>query len=267
MMDAAGLTGPTWEAWRTFWREVYALPMDAADLERFTRHTGRSVLPPTPVREGWLIVGRRDGKSRMAAMAALFQGIRRDYTKLLAPGERGVIPVIAADRQQARSTLGYLKGLVRLPAFAPYVVKVLRDHVELRTGAETRVGTASFRTVRGYTLIGVVCEEISFWLSDQSGSNPDSEIPAALRPGMATVPGALLLGLSSPYAAKGELYLANAAAGALVLAGVVTKRPPRRHGVGRGGAGIASGMALRLAARHADGGMICSRSSVRRRAH
>ena len=207
-MDAAGLTGATWGAWRTFWRAVYALAMEAADLATFTRHTGRQVPPSAPVREAWLIVGRRGGKSRNAALAALFAGIRRDYTALLAPGERAVIPVLAADRQQARATLGYLKGLLRLPAFAPYVGRVLRDHVELRTGAEIRVSTASFRTTRGYTLAGVVAEEVAFWLSEDTGANPDSEVLGALRPGMATVPGALLLGLSSPYAARGELYKA-----------------------------------------------------------
>jgi hypothetical protein len=209
MMDAAGLAGPTWEAWRTFWRAVYALPMDMADVVRYQRHTGRTGAPTTPVREAWLIVGRRGGKSRSAALAALFQGIRRDYAALLAPGERAVVPVIAADRLQARATLSYLKGLLQMPAFAPYVGRVLRDYVELRTGAEIRVSTASYRTTRGYTLIGVVAEEVSFWLNDETGANPDSEVLGALRPGMATVPGALLLGISSPYAAKGELYKAH----------------------------------------------------------
>ncbi len=208
MMDAAGLVGPTWEAWRTFWRAVYALPMAEGDCERLARHTGRTAPPTAPVREAWQIVGRRGGKSRMAALSALFQGIRRNYAAILAPGERGVIPVIAADRQQARSTLGYLRGLVRMPAFERYVVRVLKDSIELKTGVEIRVGTASFRTVRGYTLIGVVLEEVAFWLSDETGANPDSEILAALRPGMATVPDALLLGLSSPYAARGELHKA-----------------------------------------------------------
>jgi len=208
-MDAAELTGPTWCAWRTFWRAVYALPMDAADLERFARHTGRAAPPVAPVREGWLVVGRRGGKSRSAALAALYQGIRRDYTQLLAPGERGIVPVLAADRLQARRTLAYLKGLVRLPAFAPFVGRVLKDHVELRTGAEIRVYSASYRTVRGATLCGVIAEEVAFWLSDETGANPDSEILQALRPGMATVPGALLLGLSTPYAAKGEIYKAH----------------------------------------------------------
>jgi hypothetical protein len=209
MMDAAGLMGASWEAWRTFWRAAYALPNDDVDRERFTRHTGRQAPPVAPVREAWLIVGRRGGKSRMSALAALFQAIRRDFNALLAPGERGVIPIIAADRQQARSTLGYLKGLLRLDAFAVYVARTLRDSVELTTGAEIRVGTASYRTTRGYTLAGVVAEEVAFWLSDETGANPDSEILAALRPGMATVSGALLLGMSSPYAARGELYKAH----------------------------------------------------------
>lgn len=209
MMDLARLTGPTWEAWRTFWRAVYALPMSAADLERFTRHTGRQTPPAAPVREAWLIVGRRGGKSRSAALAALYQGLRRDYSTLLAPGERGVVPVLAADRAQSRATLGYLKGLLQLPAFAPYCARILKDRVDLTTGVEIRVHTASFRTTRGYTLVGVICEEVAYWLSDDTGSNPDSEILGALRPGMATVPGALLLGLSSPYATKGELYKAH----------------------------------------------------------
>jgi hypothetical protein len=138
----------------------------------------------------------------------LYQGIRRDWTGLLAPGERAVCPVVAADRLQARATLGYLKGLLHLPAFQRYGARMLKDHVELTTGAEIRVSTASYRTTRGYTLIGVVAEEVAFWLNEETGANPDCEILAALRPGMATVPGALLLGLSSPYAAKGELYKA-----------------------------------------------------------
>ncbi|MGD0484696.1 MAG: hypothetical protein ABSB58_08605, partial [Gemmatimonadales bacterium] len=181
MMDAAGLTGPTWEAWRTFWRAVYALPMSEADLERFTRHTGRQTPPPAPVREAWLIVGRRGGKSRSAALVALFQGIRRDHRSLLAPGERAVVPVIAADRQQARATLGYLKGLLHLPVFSCYRTRMLKDSVELTTGAEIRVSTASYRTTRGYTLIGIVAEEVAFWLSDETGANPDSEVLGALR--------------------------------------------------------------------------------------
>jgi hypothetical protein len=209
MMDVAGLTGPSWEAWRSFWRAVYALPMDDTDRERFTRHTGRQAPPAAPVREAWLIVGRRGGKSRMAALAALYSAVRRDWTQVLAPGEIGMVPVIAADRLQARATLGYLKGLLHLPAFQPYVWRNLRESVALTNNTEIRVSTASYRTVRGYTMIGAVLEEVAFWFSESTGANPDAEILAALRPGMATVRDALLLGLSSPYAARGELFKAH----------------------------------------------------------
>jgi hypothetical protein len=82
MMDAAGLMGASWEAWRTFWRAAYALPNDDVDRERFTRHTGRQAPPVAPVREAWLIVGRRGGKSRMSALAALFQAIRRESPQI-----------------------------------------------------------------------------------------------------------------------------------------------------------------------------------------
>ncbi len=209
VMDLVGLVDESWEAWRTFWRAVYALPMDAVDLERYERHTGRSAVPAVPVREAWMPIGRRAGKSRMAALAALFAGVRRNYTTILAPGELAVVPVIAADRTQAMGTLRYLKGMTGMDAFRPYLHKTLKEAVELKTGSVIRVGAASYRAVRGATLAGVVCDEIAFWTSEDSAANPDHEILTALRPGMATMPDALLLGLSSPYAAKGELFRAH----------------------------------------------------------
>lgn len=45
----------------------------------------------------------------------------------------------------------------------------------------------------------------AFWLTDEASSNPDSEILAAVRPGLATTGGPMFL-ISSPYARKGELW-------------------------------------------------------------
>src|SRR5262249_41747594 len=67
------------------------------------------------------------------------------------------------------------------------------------------VHTASFRAVRGYTAVAAICDEVAFWRTEES-ANPDTEIIAALRPAMATVPGGLLLGISSPYARRGILW-------------------------------------------------------------
>src|SRR5262249_26076894 len=68
------------------------------------------------------------------------------------------------------------------------------------------IQTASFRTVRGYTIIAALLDEIGFWRTDEGFANPDQEIIAALRPAMLTIPGAMLLAASSPYAKRGELW-------------------------------------------------------------
>jgi len=206
-MADAGMTGESWAAWRTFWRSVFALPLAPAEVDVFRRHTGRSAPPERPVREVFQIIGRRGGKTRNAALAALWLGCRENYHASLAPGERAVVACVGADRGQARQVLGYLKGLAEAPAFRPYVTRTFTETVLLATGARIEVHAASYRTTRGYTIAGVVADELAFWRTEDS-ANPDTEILAALRPGMATVPGALLAGLSTPYARRGELFKA-----------------------------------------------------------
>ena len=68
--------------------------------------------------------------------------------------------------------------------------------------------TSSFRTVRGYTIVAAICDELAFWRSDES-ANPDVEILKAIRPAMVMIPNALLLAISSPYAKRGALWDAH----------------------------------------------------------
>jgi hypothetical protein len=72
-------------------------------------------------------------------------------------------------------------------------------------GICVEVHTASYRSVRGYSVVAALCDEAGYWRSDES-TNPDSEILAALRPAMATIPNALLMVLSTPYARAGVLW-------------------------------------------------------------
>lgn len=205
VMGAAGIIG--WLAWRAFLKAVFALPMSDEELAIYRRHTERDVPPETQVAEGWLAIGRRGGKTRIAAMCAHYLAIRFDASPL-APGEVAVIPLIAADRKQARQMLGYLRGFCALPEFSGYVKRQLKEAVEYHTGVIVEIHSGTYRATRGYTCPAVICDEVAFWYSDEASANPDSEILGALRPAMSTIPDALLLGLSSPYAAKGELYKA-----------------------------------------------------------
>ncbi len=174
-MDAAGMVGESWAAWRVVAKAIHAIPMTADELVIYQRHTGRTTSPTTPVAEAWLIVGRRGGKSRFDAVSALHAGIRRDYRTILAPGEQATIPIIAADKKQARTVMRYLRGLCDLPAFKPSVGRQL------------------------------ACDELAFWSTEDS-AEPDSEVIDAIRPGMATILDALLLCSSTPYARRGELF-------------------------------------------------------------
>lgn len=82
------------------------------------------------------------------------------------------------------------------------------QEIDLNNRVTIEVHTASFRSVRGYTVLAALCDEIAFWRTDDS-ANPDRAILDALRPAMATVPGALLIGLGTPYRRAGALYEAH----------------------------------------------------------
>jgi hypothetical protein len=56
------------------------------------------------------------------------------------------------------------------------------------------------------TLFRSSIDEVAFWRSDETSANPDVEILRALRPGLASIPGSMLLIASSPYAKRGELH-------------------------------------------------------------
>jgi hypothetical protein len=194
----------SWGPWVTALKAIFALPLDEPELALYRQHTGGSAPPLAPAREAWLVVGRRGGKSLIAALVAVYLATCRTYR--LAVGERGMLMVIAADRRQARVVFRYIGGFLdAVPALAALVERRTRESVYLTNGVTVEVHTASFRAVRGYTIVGVVADEIAYWPAEDS-ANPDIEILNAVRPGMATVPGALLLAISSPYARRGALW-------------------------------------------------------------
>jgi hypothetical protein len=80
------------------------------------------------------------------------------------------------------------------------------EQITLSNRVIIEIATASFRTSRGYSIAAVLADEVAFWRSEESSANPDVEIMRAVRPGMASIPGSILLLASSPYAKKGELY-------------------------------------------------------------
>lgn len=114
--------------------------------------------------------------------------------------------MIAADRQQARELMGYVKGNFEHPSLAHLVESSTSEEVRLTNRVRIEVHTASYRSTRGYTMLGGLADEIAFWHNETGSANPDKEVLTAIKPGMATVPGSILLALSSPYAQRGVLW-------------------------------------------------------------
>ena len=196
----------SWQAWFTFLAALFGLPLTPEQLEVYHSCTGRELAPTVRATEGWLVCGRRAGKSFILALVAVFLSAFFDWRPYLGIGERGTVMIIAADRKQARTIMRYIKGLIQLVPMLRQLIQAERlEGLDLTNGVTIEVHTCSFRTVRGYTVLAALCDEMAFWQGEES-SSPDAEVVAALRPAMATVPNAMLLCASSPYARKGVLW-------------------------------------------------------------
>jgi hypothetical protein len=197
---------PSWDVWKAFLAGVFGLPMTAAQRALWEHLTQRP--PPTSAtRETVMICGRRSGKSRCAALIAVYLACCRDWEPYLSPGEVATIPVISADQKSSRTVMRYVKAFLEVPALRGRIVgKPLVQSVMLTPRVQIEVQTASFRAVRSYTVVTAICDEIAFWRTNEESANPDREIIQALTPAMASVPGSMLVILSSPYARKGVLW-------------------------------------------------------------
>jgi hypothetical protein len=98
-----------------------------------------------------------------------------------------------------------LAQLTTIPMLRELIERETAASFDLHQDVTIEVHSASFKTTRGYTIISALCDEIAFWPTDDS-AEPDYEVLNALRPGMATIPGAMLLCASSPYARRGALW-------------------------------------------------------------
>jgi hypothetical protein len=195
----------SWAVWFSILAAIFALPMDTRQLAHYQQVSGRTRPPTDVARDVTLVIGRRGGKSRVLALIATYLAVFVDHSAHLSPGELGVVQVLAADRRQARVILRYIKAFLRVPMLVRLIEGEREESVSLTNGIVIEVTTSSFRTVRGRTVVAALLDELAFWQSEDSAS-PDTEVIAAIRPSMSTIPESMLLLSSSPYARRGALY-------------------------------------------------------------
>jgi hypothetical protein len=196
--------GDSWALWVAILRAAEGLPLSPEQLAAFREVAERD--PPTSrIRELWCICGRRAGKDSIASAICTVAALG-DYSPYLRPGEPAVIMCLACDRSQAAIVHKYISAYFKtVPLLQPLVSRETDDGLELVNNVEIIVSTNPFRSVRGRTIVACVFDEIGFWRLDDSAS-PDFEVYSAVEPGMATLPDAMLIGISSPYRRSGLLY-------------------------------------------------------------
>jgi hypothetical protein len=113
---------------------------------------------------------------------------------------------LACDRHQAAIVHSYNKAYFeRIPALAALVLRMDGTTIELKNGVVIEVHTNSYRAVRGRTLLCVIMDEVSFW-RDESYASPDMEVYGAVSPGLARMPGSMLIMISSAHKRTGLIY-------------------------------------------------------------
>ena len=123
------------------------------------------------------------------------------------PGERATVMLLASDVKQARQLIRYCKGLIGAsPMLARKVLNETKDALELTNRTVIEVNVANPRQTRGYTLAGVICDEIAFWPIDELSPKRDEDTLAALRPALLTLPHSKLIAITSPYARRGAAW-------------------------------------------------------------
>jgi hypothetical protein len=199
------IVGDSWKPWRTLLIAANGEPLTEDERQLFRELTKRDHEPTEPVEEFVGAIGRRGGKSRAVSVEATYIAALRPHPALVS-GETGIVLIIAPDQRQATICLDYITAIFEASP-------ILKQLIETRTASELRltngiaieVRASDFRRLRGPTYIAVICDESAFYMTSETSSNPDTEILAAVRPGLATTGGPTFM-ISSPYARRGELW-------------------------------------------------------------
>jgi hypothetical protein len=201
------LSGSSWDGWRTLLIALCGEALTDSERVTFQALTGREREPGQRIEEAFLVIGRRSGKTRAAAVLASYLAGLVDYD--LSLGERAVVLVLSASIAQASRAFDYIRAIFSaVPVLRELVTNETADSISLSTGTDIEVCPANFRTLRGRTAVAVIADEIAFWRNESNYSaNPDKEILDAARPALATTGGPLVC-ISSPYAKRGEMWLA-----------------------------------------------------------
>jgi hypothetical protein len=203
LLGAALGNANSWASWLAVLRASFGLELSPAQQTIFAQVAGGREPPTKRVQELWCVVGRRSGKSRMAAACAVYLATFVQHR--LAVGEIGHVLVVSASQAQSQTVFQFALGFLQAsPVLRQEIVSTTASEIRLKNNIVIAIHSSSFRNVRGRTLAACILDESAFFRSDES-ANPDIETYRAIRPSLLTTNG-LLVSISTPYRKLGLLH-------------------------------------------------------------
>ncbi len=199
----------TWRPWQTALRCLYGMPVQSqTSKDLILQCSGRasSTMPEDGFDTALFLTGRRSGKSRTAAIIGAYEAVLSGRHKRLAKGEQGLVAIIAPTKKQSTIVAGYLRSVFDTPVLRKEVVSETAHGFLLQNGVQVAILSGDWRTVRGFTLLAAVVDEVCFLgLDAETKVKNDTELIQAIQPALATCGGRLVC-ISSPYARKGWAF-------------------------------------------------------------
>ncbi|MBA7673324.1 hypothetical protein ES703_81519 [subsurface metagenome] len=199
----------SWLNWSVALRCLYGLPIKPKHKKLLMTCTGRDInkLPSEGFDTALFLTGRRSGKSRIASLIGAYEACLTGREKLLAKGETGMVLICAPTQKQARIVKRYLRAIFELtPLLQNEIVAEQKGGFLLSNGVVVEILAGDWRSVRGYTLLAAIVDELCFFgLDVESKVRSDTELIRAIKPSLATTQGRLIC-ISSPYAKKGRAF-------------------------------------------------------------
>jgi len=171
-----------------------------------------------------LIVGRRGGKTTLAAIVAIYSTIKVNWRPFLTKTPVATVLVLSHSVDLSEEILDILKQLVESSPLLNRLRNLKKKNTTkifhlkipfLKEGTEeiewsnvrVKVGAASKKTTRGSAVCTLLCDEIAYWNLSEEAAEPDAEILRAARMSLLQFKEhGTIIKMSSPGIKQGVLY-------------------------------------------------------------
>lgn len=169
------------------------------------------------------IVGRRGGKTTLAAMLAIFCAIKLNWKPYLHKTPYATVLILSHSKEFSDEVLEIIRGFImESPILSRLINKrkkntastmnlsipfLQKDGKVEYSRVQIKVGAASSKTTRGVAACAVLCDEIAFWNLDENLKESDEKVLKAVRPATKQFGRkSLLIKLSSPGIKQGVIF-------------------------------------------------------------